>query len=48
MSTDFDKNVNDAEVLLKRFRGETLPHFINGKHDAGRSGKCNDDCTNAT
>jgi 5-carboxymethyl-2-hydroxymuconic-semialdehyde dehydrogenase len=39
MSTDFEKNVQDAEALLKRFRDETLPHFINGKQDGGRSGK---------
>ena len=38
MSTDFDTNLRDAEKLLERFRGSTLPHFINGKHDAGRSG----------
>jgi 5-carboxymethyl-2-hydroxymuconic-semialdehyde dehydrogenase len=39
MSSDFEKNVQDAEALLARFRKEQLPHFINGKHDAGRSGK---------
>ena len=39
MSNDFEANCQDAEKLLKRFRDETLPHFINGKHDTGRSGK---------
>ena len=39
MSTDFESNVQDTEKLLERFRAGTLPHFINGKHDAGRSGK---------
>ena len=38
MSTDLDSNLNDAEKLLERFRGATLPHFINGRHDEGRSG----------
>ena len=38
MSTDFESNMKDAEQLLQRFRGETLPHFINGKRDPGRSG----------
>ena len=36
---DFDTNVNDTERLLKRFRDTTLPHFIDGKADPGRSGK---------
>ncbi len=39
MTSDLKKNVNDAEKLLKRFRKHTLPHFIDGKHDDGRSGK---------
>ncbi len=39
MSSDLKKNLKDAEKLLKRFRKSTLPHFINGKHDDGRSGK---------
>ena len=39
MATDFDANVRDAEQLLGRFRSQTLPHFINGRHDEGRSGK---------
>ena len=39
MSSDFETNQRDTEKLLARFRNETLPHFINGKHDGGRSGK---------
>lgn len=39
MSSDLKKNTKDAEKLLKRFRKATLPHFINGQHDNGRSGK---------
>lgn len=39
MTTDFAKNLYDAEHLLKRFRDAPLPHFINGKTDGGRSGK---------
>ena len=39
MSNDFKTNCQDAEKLLERFRNNTLPHFIDGKHDAGRSGK---------
>ncbi len=39
MSNDFDANRQDVERLLQRFRDGTLPHFINGQHDAGRSGK---------
>ncbi len=39
MSDDFDTNVRDAEALLQRFRNDTLPHFIDGKRDAGRSGE---------
>jgi 5-carboxymethyl-2-hydroxymuconic-semialdehyde dehydrogenase len=39
MSNDLDTNLADAEKLLKPYRDETLPHFINGKRDAGRSGK---------
>ena len=38
MSTDFESNRSEAEKLIERFRGATLPHFINGKHDTGRSG----------
>ncbi len=38
MSNDFETNCQDAEKLLQRFRDDTLPHFINGKQDAGRSG----------
>ena len=32
-------------MLLQRFRDDTLPHFINGKHDHGRSGKTMDSIT---
>jgi 5-carboxymethyl-2-hydroxymuconic-semialdehyde dehydrogenase len=39
MPTEFETNLRDAKKLLGRFRTDTLPHFINGKHDAGRSGK---------
>jgi 5-carboxymethyl-2-hydroxymuconic-semialdehyde dehydrogenase len=39
MSGEFDANRRDAEKLLQRFRTATLPHFIAGRHDAGRSGK---------
>ena len=39
MSKEFEANCRDAETLLERFRETTLPHFINGRHDSGRSGK---------
>ncbi len=39
MSQEFDANRRDAGQLFQRFREATLPHFIAGKHDAGRSGK---------
>lgn len=39
MSNDFDANLNEAGRLLARFRDATLPHFINGAHASGRSGK---------
>ncbi len=39
MSSDLKKNVRAAEKLLKRFRKRTLPHFIDGEHDDGRSGQ---------
>jgi hypothetical protein len=45
MSNDFGTNCQDADTLLKRFRNETLPHFINGKQDKGRSGKTFDSLT---
>ncbi len=38
MSTEFDNNLDAAEELFKRFKEQPLPHFINGKHDSGRSG----------
>lgn len=37
MSSELDKNLHDAEELLQRFRASALPHFINGKSDAGAS-----------
>ena len=38
MSNDFEANLRDIEKLTQRFREGTLPHFIDGRHDAGRSG----------
>ncbi len=35
----FEANIEKAGEALARFRRETLPHFIAGKHDPGRSGK---------
>ncbi len=37
MSQDFESNLQDADKLLARFRNDTLPHFVNGMHDAGLS-----------
>ena len=39
MSKVFEKNLKAAKKLLKRFKKNPLPHFIDGKHDSGRSGK---------
>ena len=39
MSAEFEANRRDADKLLQRFRDATLPHFINGRHASGRSGK---------
>jgi 5-carboxymethyl-2-hydroxymuconic-semialdehyde dehydrogenase len=39
MSGEFDANRRDADKLLQRFKDATLPHFIAGRHDTGRSGK---------
>ncbi len=39
MSADFENNLKDVEQLSRRFHDQTLPHFIDGGHDAGRSGK---------
>ena len=39
MADNFETNREDAAVLLERFKNATLPHFINGEHDEGRSGK---------
>ncbi len=38
MPDDFQKNCEAAEALLQEYRGATLPHFINGRRDEGRSG----------
>ncbi len=45
MLNDFQTNCQNADALLKPFRNNTLPHFINGKADAGRSGKTFDSLT---
>ena len=37
--SDLDNNQQIAEDSIARFRSETLPHFINGKPDSGRSGE---------
>ena len=37
--SELDNNLQKIEKLLAPLRKETLPHFINGKRDAGRSGK---------
>lgn len=37
--SELDTNLQDVEKLVSRFRSQTLPHFINGKADAGRSGE---------
>lgn len=39
MANDFDTNLADTDTLIAGFRESTLPHFINGKRDSGRSGK---------
>jgi 5-carboxymethyl-2-hydroxymuconic-semialdehyde dehydrogenase len=39
MTNELEANCRDVESLLARFRAETLPHLINGEHDAGRSGR---------
>ena len=36
--SDLDNNLQKIEKLLAPYRAETLPHFINGKRDPGRSG----------
>ncbi len=45
MSNDFEANQRDADALLQRFRDATLPHFIDGKTDPGRSGETFDSIT---
>jgi 5-carboxymethyl-2-hydroxymuconic-semialdehyde dehydrogenase len=37
--SEFQANLQRIEELLAPLKAETLPHFINGKRDAGRSGK---------
>lgn len=37
--SELESNLQEAEEVLARFRSETLPHFVNGKADAGRSGE---------
>ena len=34
-----ERNLEKANGYLARFRSETLPHWIDGKHDSGRSGR---------
>ncbi len=36
--SDLENNLQGIEKLLAPLRAEALPHFINGKRDAGRSG----------
>ncbi len=45
MTTPLQDNLQAADALLARFRAETLPHFINGKPVAGRSGRTFDNLT---
>jgi len=45
MTQAFDENMRLADGLLAQFRDKPLPHFIDGKHDNGRSGAT---FTNAT
>ncbi len=37
--SELDTNIADTEELLSRFRHATLPHFINGAANPGRSGE---------
>ena len=37
--SDLENNLHSLEKLLAPLKAETLPHFINGKRDPGRSGK---------
>ncbi len=45
MSSEFEKNLQDAAKLLAKNSKGPLPHFINGKRDPGRSGKTFDNHT---
>jgi 5-carboxymethyl-2-hydroxymuconic-semialdehyde dehydrogenase len=38
LSTEFESNLATAEQLIANFADGPLPHFINGRRDAGRSG----------
>jgi len=38
-------NLKKADEYLARFRGKRLPHFIDGRHDDGRSGTAFDNLT---
>ena len=37
--SELDTNLAEIEHLVSRFRAGTLPHFIGGSHDGGRSGE---------
>ena len=37
--SELETNLQEVEKTLAKFRHETLPHFINGKRDPGRSGE---------
>jgi 5-carboxymethyl-2-hydroxymuconic-semialdehyde dehydrogenase len=39
MTDEFAANCRETHALLQRFRNDTLGHLINGKPDAGRSGR---------
>jgi 5-carboxymethyl-2-hydroxymuconic-semialdehyde dehydrogenase len=45
MSNEFESNLQSAEALIAEFADGPLPHFINGKRDAGRSGATFDNIT---
>ncbi|MEM9209598.1 MAG: aldehyde dehydrogenase family protein, partial [Pseudomonadota bacterium] len=45
MSNDFEANRRDTDALLERYRAATLPHFIDGQHNPGQSGKTFDSVT---
>ena len=37
--SELETNLQEVEKTLAKYRNETLPHFINGKRDPGRSGE---------